>query len=264
MNIKPGHKMMTVLSSLIVFTLFAAFHIEAIALEKPLPISFSHLSSPNKEENSALSGECNGDTSSMEIGCYFVQTRISIKLDPKKLPEKIRELQTELEKQKKDLKSLYKSFCSDLTDKTKIDQVNQKLNELEYSAPQSYTRMREMLSICSNTSYDKILNFTKKIIEDETRTCKISSFTDYKTLHLKKIGPNKWLGTEWPSGLCNSVITYTLEHEPNYNTLWTYTQIRSHTDQNELCKGFEVGKPLIYSWKNKPIEMKCDFIEFGW
>jgi len=255
---------MMVLSSLIGFTLFVAFPFEAIASEKPMPIFFSHLNSPNREENSALSGSCNGDTSSAEVDCYFVQTRIRLKLDPNKLPEKIREIQTEMERQKKDIKSLQKSFCGELTDKSKRDQANQKLKELEHTAPQTYTRMREMVSICSNPLYDKILSFIKKMTEDEIRTCTISSDTDFKTLPLKKIAPNKWLGTAGPSGLCNVVSTWTLEHEPNSNLLWTYTQMRSHADQtNEVCKGLEVGKPLIYSWKNRPIEMKCDFIEFG-
>ncbi len=91
----------------------------------------------------------------------------------------------------------------------------------------------------------------------------ISSFTDFNPVHLKKIGPNKWIGTEGPSRLCNAAITYTLENDAKYPGLWTFTQIRSHMDQNELCKGFQVGKPSIYSWRNKPFELKCEFIEYG-
>ena len=252
---------MKVLSYLICFMLLATFSLEATATEQnPAPIFFSHLTSPS--ENSALSGQCSGDTSSMEIDCHFVQTRIRYKLDPKELPKRIKDMEDELKRAKKDLSQI--SICGELTDKEKREEVNRKLKEFQYSAPLTYARGQELLSICSKPSYESIVSLIKRSAVDEVRTCKISSDPAFESIHLKKIGANKWLGTAGPGGLCNVVTTWTLEHEPNNNLLWTYTQIRVHADQtNEFCKALEIGKPLVYSWKYKPLEMRCDFIEFG-
>lgn len=75
----------SMLAVIIVLLLSGTTFAANTASEIPMPIFFSHLNSPSV--NSALSGSCNGDTSSTEIDCYFVQTRIRLKSDPKGLPE---------------------------------------------------------------------------------------------------------------------------------------------------------------------------------
>ena len=120
------------------------------------------------------------------------------------------------------------------------------------------------MEICKNPSLDKFENFFEQTIIDETKTCKV--FSDYEgwTAKFKKVAPNKWISNEGPSGLCNNVFLFTLEHEPKYPTLWTYTQVRTYSDQeNKFCKGLEVNKPLIYDWHGKTIELNCKFIEYG-
>jgi len=265
MNIRGINQIMIALLFIIGIMLFGNMVITAMAEDKAWPISFYHLRTTS--ENSALSGKCTGDTSSSEIDCYLVQTRVRQKLDPKELPQKLKEIEAELEKAKKETEEIphqfYDSFCAGFTDKSKREKIDKKLKDLKNKAPQTYAGILEIKSICKKPSYEKILRFLKKSIEAETRTCLVSSNTDFETIHLKKITPRKWLGTAGPSGSCNVVTTWTLEHEPNSAILWTFTQIRSHADQTSiLCDGIEVGKPLIYSWKAEPIEMKCDFIDF--
>ena len=267
MSIKGSQKIIIIILTIIGLQLFGAFAIKATASDTPSLISFFHLRSTS--EKSALSGKCTGDISIPEIDCYLVQTRIRLKSDPKELPDKLQKIEDEIEKAKKETKEMPlklsdDELCTSLHDKNKKAKLDKKLKGLEHTSPQTYAGLLELISICNKPSYEKMLHFLKKDAEAETRTCLISSDTTFETIHLKKIGPRKWLGTAGPGGLCNVVTTWTLEHEPTSIYLWTFTQIGSHADQtNKICKEIEVGIPLIYSWQSEPLEMQCDFIEFG-
>ena len=70
--------------------------------QEPQPISFSYLNSPDKEENSALSGECTGNTASSEIEFKFWQIRVRLALDPDDLPQEIQKAKRRLKEEMKE------------------------------------------------------------------------------------------------------------------------------------------------------------------
>jgi len=84
-----------------------------------------------------------------------------------------------------------------------------------------------------------------------TYTENISTNKQDATLSIASLGSNHRIDTKGSLRLCNAAITYILENYAKCRGLWTFTQIRSHMDQNKLFKGLHVGKPSIYSWRNK-------------
>lgn len=231
------------------------------AADKPAPIQFFYLSSSDPTENSVLSGECTGDTSYPEVDCKFTQIRVRQEVKSEDIPQKMKELDESLNAVKKDFPKYTKEFCKDM----KEEEISKTIVELKKSkAFETATLLQDNLSFCKNPTYSKLEDLLKKMITHESKTCKISTFGP-TTTSFKKIAPNRWVSNEGPTGLCNSVIVTTLEKEPSYSSLWTYTQTRAYADQNnDLCRGLEVNKPLIYTWKaSKQIELKCEFIGFG-
>lgn len=228
---------------------------------KAAPISFFNMTSQNSGENSALSASCTGNTNSQEFDCEFTQTRVRLRLSNEEYDKSLNKFENEMKEFKKKFNSEIKKFCKGMEMNSTVER---KILETEKTSPKTAKKMRDMFSICSNPTFENFYNFSKQDIEDGKVTCSISSFTPKEKSHFKRVGPNKWISVDGPSGLCNQVVTIILEKDPKHPSLWTYTQMRSHTDQGPICKDFEVGKPLIYSWQEKrSIEMKCEFIEFG-
>jgi len=60
------------------------------------------------------------------------------------------------------------------------------------------------------------------------------------------------------------VYRYTLEREPNHDTLWTWSQTRIYVNRDlEHCAAFEVNRKFEFSWKLADLPMKCEAISFG-
>lgn len=230
--------------------------------QEPQPISFSYLNSPDKEENSALSGECTGNTASHEIECKFWQIRVRLALDPDDLPQEIQKAKRRLKEEMKEFDENIKELCDDI--RKHSAEWKQDLETTDRMTSFEIKQMKDMVNFCDKPTYEKLERLMIRDIEVLTRTCKVSADPEGWTAKFTKVAKNKWVSSEGPTGLCNAVILMELEHEPNYSNLWTYTRTRTYADQkSELCKGLEVGTPLTYSWKEKAIELNCQFIRYG-
>ena len=95
-------------------------HLQKIcqAEEEPPKISFYYLTSPNKGENSALSGSCTGNTSSYEIECKFWQTIVRLALDPKELPVRLEKMKAQIKKEARDFDKFVNETCGNVLKQT--------------------------------------------------------------------------------------------------------------------------------------------------
>jgi hypothetical protein len=97
----------------------------------------------------------------------------------------------------------------------------------------------------------------------ETRACKISSFRN-DPVTFKKVNPNKWVANVGPQGLCSAVYLYTMENDPKYPSLWTWSQVRTYADRSsEFCKDLQLNHRMEYSWKAEGPAISCETVSFG-
>jgi hypothetical protein len=79
-----------------------------------------------------------------------------------------------------------------------------------------------------------------------------------------RVGDSKWVSNNGPEGICGVVSVLTIEHEPNYTNLWTYTEQYIYTNNaaDELCK-LAHNYTSTYSWKSeKSVRVKCEELKF--
>jgi hypothetical protein len=232
--------------------------------EKPREIWFHSLTSSDIEEDSAISGKCTGDTSSDEIECKFWKMRVHLGLNPDELPAELEKLAKELDEIKKKYKSAddyAKSFCEDIDIKNKdLEKDIQKSKKEKKLTAFETSVVKEMVDFCKNSSYEKLWALMNKFIITQTKTCQVSFDIEPWIVKLEKIETNKWVGDTGPSGLCNNIYFCTLEHEPDYDNLWTYTQTRTYARKG--CEDLKVGETIIWDWRSKTFEMNCQFIEY--
>ena len=230
--------------------------------DKPQKIYFNYLTSPDKDENSALSGSCSGTTQSYEIDCKFWQLRVRLDLKPEELPKEINKAKKRMKEETKDFDKLVDELCRDIN--RNVDEIRKKMKNGNRFGQHDINQMKAMIDLCSNPTYEKFEEFMIETIVERTKTCKVSADLEGWTAKFKRVAKNKWVSTAGPEGLCNVVTFMTLEHEPNHPNLWTYTRTRSYAEQeNQFCKHLEVGKELKYDWRDKTINLDCKFIEYG-
>jgi hypothetical protein len=232
------------------------------AADEPRLIYFSYLTSPDKEENSSLSGECSGNTASYEIECKFWQIRVRLSLDPDNLQQEIQEAKRRMKDEMKDFDKDIKELCDGI--RKRSAELKQLMTNTDRFTSHDIKKMQGLINLCDKPTYEKFEKFMIQDIEDRTRTCKVSADPEGWTAKFTKVAENKWVSSEGPTGPCSTVILMTLEHEPSSSSLWTYTRTRTYVDQeSEACRGLEVGKPLVYTWREKTIELNCQLIEYG-
>jgi hypothetical protein len=144
---------------------------------------------------------------------------------------------------------------------------NQALQELKKGkklTPYPIPNLKKYVDVCKNPTYEKLINVWKYLLLVESKTCIVTFRMEPWTLKFKKVSENKRVSNSGPSGLCNNFYLSTLEHEPEANGLWTFTQTRTYAGQeDELCKDFKVGKTITWDWRDDIKEMNCQFIEYG-
>lgn len=81
----------------------------------------------------------------------------------------------------------------------------------------------------------------------------------------ERAGPNKWISTHGPEGLCDIVTVQTLENEPKYSVLWTFTEVTPTADTTgPMCKGLVLNTPDRFSYKfTSTFELGCESIDFS-
>lgn len=205
-------------------------------------------------KNDGLSMACTGEAPYLEIDCSFVKTMIyqkkGTKVDDKEfdnMPQK------EIEKLKQDIHQ----GLPKMQQKCETGTIEQK------SACEDQLQVFTALgkSIDKATFKKAYLN----MVGIEEATCKITkSGFDY---HFTRLSKNKWLYNPRAMGLCNVVRIATLENNPEYPTLWVFTETLASADQNDICKEWvsDIGTTLVSRW-DAPNLFKfdqCKYIEYS-
>lgn len=210
-------------------------------------------------ETSSLSMECKGAAPFNELHCSFNQMRIG-----KDSPDQVRESQLAIEKMSEnDLTGEFDEVCNQTREATKKIPLILS-DEKKAFAEES---VKEWGNVCDCRSAEKkkpcILKAMTPIIEHAKDRCLVS----YNSFDLtfKRAGARKWISNPGPVGLCNMLTVATIEHEPNSDSLWTFTQTRVTADtESKLCKDLIFNKPFTYSWKaSTEALLNCRTVKFG-
>jgi hypothetical protein len=99
--------------------------------------------------------------------------------------------------------------------------------------------------------------------EAEGRACEVS--TQEFRAAFKRTGPDKWVSTHGPEGLCDVVTVQVIERESDSSSLWTFNQTTPTADtKTPLCRGFQLNKPDRFSWQYPTTSiLTCEEIRSG-
>jgi hypothetical protein len=225
-----------------------------------LPVRFLYLKAVTPGENSALSADCNGTTSTPEITCRFTQLMVSYKLDPKTLPQELEKRLSQVRSEvAKNPKKAADEMCGDIR-KSRAE-FEQKMSDLTNARTKA--AVQDLLSLCANPSLEAFEGFVRRSTIAESKTCKVSVFQN-DPITFKRTSPGKWVANVGPQGVCKAVYLYTMEHDQKHTSLWKWSQVRTYADTSgEFCKDKQVNYKLEYSWRGDDPDMNCESISFG-
>jgi hypothetical protein len=117
------------------------------------PIRFSYLKPVSPNENSAISGECDGDTSSPKITCRVTQLLVRYQLDPSKLDAETEKRLSRLrEELKKDPSKFTEKLCSDIRKNTPA--IEEKMKGSKNS--RAFLELQEYMRLCADPTMKNI------------------------------------------------------------------------------------------------------------
>jgi hypothetical protein len=218
-------------------------------------ISFNWLKTTSGE-NSALSGSCDYVGSTSDLNCNLKQVSVRKKSSPEEVKEDIKSVIAEIDNQLKTKtieqfkKVEFGDFCS------KLPENQNKVEKVIFD---------QFMTMCNNTTRQTVIEALSLTAKQAGKTCKVMDY-DLGNFIFNQVNENKWVSTNKPSGNCGSVTVMSLERNPEYATLWSYSQIRHYTNtETEMCKSLaEINEPIAYSWNGQSnIKMDCEYIEFG-
>lgn len=228
-----------------------ALALPAASIAEPVHLAGYYLGS--EADSSRLNLECDGESED-EIECRMLQVVFS-QPKPDKIEQSRKESYASFSKLKAD-----KEFNSDCPEEEKgmaaQDQAN--LSDEEKVGLAAYLRL------CKEKSEEAWRAFVDLGADTEKQTCKVGVY-DALPVRLYKIGENAWANRPEPSAVCGSMSSMILEREPGSNHLLTWKQVRTYADRsNEQCKGLEIDKPFVWTWKHRDtVRADCKFIKFS-
>ncbi len=222
------------------------------------------------ENNSSLSMECVGNPPFINIHCTFTQLTIR-KDSEKEINETVSSMDEALKNEKESkIKEAIERACVDLNSDWVKKLLSGAKTEAKKKSLEQDKKLAEEICACNNGPHIPLLNNKKECfrkaylnsIRRDASKCKISVNTFEK--EFKKVGSRKWMSDVRPSGLCDFVNSFIIEHDKTYPNLWTYTQVRLSADKDtEFCRGFTLNEPQVYSWSiPADLTMSCENIDF--
>lgn len=120
-----------------------------------------------------------------------------------------------------------------------------------------------MQALCNCTTKECITSVMLERQTHEQNECTIHS--SVFSADFVKVSGRMWVSNNGPEGICAVVSIFTMEHEANSPTLWTYTE--QYTVMNNsagLCKGLPKNETSTYSWKSgSSVRLKCEEFKFS-
>jgi hypothetical protein len=236
------------------------------AIANEYPRNLDMLTNVDDNEISAMSGECQRERSGA-LKCRFHQTLV-----PR---EKSREeIEKEIADNTKATMKEVKSLLNDpLCNKDERAKFAAEINRIKATDPAKAEQVKvaeemitPMFRVCDDPSERNVRAMVRTNVERENLTCKIVSLRPFElTFQLQPDG--RWLSNDGPSGPCGVILITTLEKDPKYSVLWTYTQRRLITNKAGSiglaeCKAFE-EHTQVFSWKPQDKFRQCKMIKFG-
>ncbi len=240
-------------------TILVSALLPIILLAPPVERAPHFVYMPSVSENSALSMDCEGAPPFQTIECSFTYVDVSVPAEA----EVQKKLQEDKQPSAADLAKFRKSFCA-MVDKGKLRQDTMtpgQRAELERS-------LRASKDLCSCSSDACLLQALRNWSAEDLRTCHV--FAQTYRLTFTRAGPNRWVSTTGPEGLCASVQVATLERPANhkYDFEWTYTLVRSTVDTSvQSCRPLaaELNKPSVWKWDaSRETLLPCKRFSFGY
>jgi len=159
-------------------------------------------------------------------------------------------------------KRMQKAQCSALTSPN-TDLANKFKDYSPGRAASARNGYEQMKAICGCTTKQCITSVMLEQQTHEQNECTIHS-TAFSADFVKVSG-RMWASNNGPEGICAVVSIFTMEHEANSPTLWTYTE--QYTVMNKsagLCKGLPKNETSTYSWKSgSSVRLKCEELKFS-
>ena len=206
----------------------------------------------------SVSVTCNGKAPYSKLSCrvYHVEvTRTSLGGYQESRAALQKELATTSEA---GLLRKMKSQCSDLP-----SDFEKKLTTYsEGRAASARDGYEDMKALCACTTKQCISSVMLEQQTHEQDECTVHS--TLFAIDLVKVGDRNWVSNNGPEGICGVVSVFTIEHEPNYANLWTYTEQYIYTNNaaDAVCK-LAHNQTSTYSWKaGKSVRLKCEEFKF--
>ncbi len=78
-----------------------------------------------------------------------------------------------------------------------------------------------------------------------------------------KVNARKWVSNNGPEGICGVVSVFSIEHDVQSTSLWTYREQHTYTNDAEgFCKGLK-NEDTTYSWRSgRGVRLVCEAFTF--
>jgi len=121
--------------------------------------------------------------------------------------------------------------------------------------------------VCAHPTRQNIEAWLRWQNAKESKTCSLWVNTYEETF--TRQSKNNWVRSGTPGGLCGVVVISTFERDDDSGILWNYRTRKVVTDKNAIkdtdmfsCKNYD-EQEQVYTWKNDPVYVGCDYIRFG-
>lgn len=223
------------------------------------PPQFMDLGSDGTD--SAVTMECKGESPFLTVSCTFTYVSVSKPTE-------------------KDLADSRNNLIRDLTSKTESQVLKEKdavcqgwakqqigLNEripgfTAGRAANARHGIELMKQFCSCQSKECVVNATLEQQNEDRDKCTIRS--NSFSAGFTKVTDRKWVSNNGPEGICAVVSLYTIEHEANYDSLWTYSAKFVHTNKEPPSCNRLPESSYVYSWKSPTaVRLHCEEFSFS-
>lgn len=231
---------------------------------------YTFLMSESVDEESSLPINCHGLPPYKTIKCAFEQVRVR-KEDKRDEGKKLREkINSDKKEQDKAISELKKSMCSNATKSwdSMIEEQSAFSKGKKETLESGAAFVREFCSCIDKTNLPVINNHLKCLNnffdwsqKYSENTCIVSS--NSFTLEFIREGKKRWVNRGNKEGLCNIDSVRTIEAIDDKFENWKYTQIKTGSDDSEICKTNNLNKPYVFSKKpSTETKMNCEVIKF--
>jgi len=163
-----------------------------------------------------------------------------------------------------ELRKAYQFDCSQLASRNKDLQKNlQSYSPGRAASEQSYYEY--IKAVCACRTKECILSAQLADQARDQNRCTV--YSTVFPVDFVKVSGRKWVSNNGPEGICGVVSVFTLEHEPDHENLWNYTEQYIYTNKTGglfcVCEKLKDEAVKLYSWKSPfNVQLNCQELRF--